>query len=613
MCRAIILAAGSGTRLFPLTSKSHKTLTEINGISILDNMLDVLYACGVTDIVIITGYRDAELQQHIFEKHINKSVKCIYNDKFKTTNNIYSLWLAREFFKDDFLLLEADVFFEKAVIERLCADNKDKNIAAIARYNINLDGTLVSLNSDKSICSFIDPKDQAPDLNRYDYFKTINFYKIKADYATKRVLPALEEKVRSNDLNDYYETIFSDDVHSNQIEFQTVDCTDLKWFEVDNLNDLFIAEFIFKPEQIQLEEIRSLYGGFWRLDMVDHCLLYNFHYPPKKLLNHMAGRLPELLKYYPAGQKNLSNFLAKTLNVKPEYIALGNGSSEFIKILGQNADGLIVIPTPTFDEYINASKAEICPFELNAKNDFDLNIEEFIDFSLSKKAKYSILINPNNPTSRKISKEDISLYISEVQAIGTTVILDESFLDFCEEGEHISFLQDLEDYSNLVIFKSMSKTHGIGGARIGYAASSNIELINFFREKTSIWNMNGLAEEYLRIFSAYDNDFKVACRKVIKDISDFHKLLSSIPEIKAFEPNTNYIFCQLLSKEFSVDDMALDLFLNNRIYVKNCSDKNMNKSQSYFRVSVRTEEDNLAFIEALKASLNRLKKRGKHA
>jgi len=179
------------------------------------------------------------------------------------------------------------------------------------------------------------------------------------------------------------------------------------------------------------------------------------------------------------------------------------------------------------------------------------------------------------------------------------LIIDESFLDFSENSEKSSLEKEISKYPNMAIFKSMSKAYGICGLRIGYMLSANTKFTEAVRSGVHIWNINGFAEEFLRMLPNYKDEFLASCKKVRTDRDRMYHKINSIKGMTVYKPDANYIFCRLPEHVKSAPLIARDLFIKHNMLVKDCVGKSQPDADSYLRIASRTEEENNKLIEAL--------------
>ena len=179
------------------------------------------------------------------------------------------------------------------------------------------------------------------------------------------------------------------------------------------------------------------------------------------------------------------------------------------------------------------------------------------------------------------------------------LIVDESFLDFADKKEQISLEQDIDKYPNMAILKSMSKAYGICGLRIGYLLTANADFAQAVRNGIHIWNINGFAEEFLRILPKYKQEFEDSCEIVKADRDAFYKQLCAIEGMTVFKPDANYIYCRLPDAALSGPEVTKRLFIKYNIYIKDSVGKTQPDADRYIRIASRTQKENNALVDAL--------------
>lgn len=202
--QAIILAAGMGRRLRELTEGNTKCMLEVNGVRLIDRFINKLSSLDLTKIVIVVGYERENLMDYVRQTYPALNVEFVENPVYDRTNNIYSLWLAKDYLmSDDTLLLESDLIFEDGVID--CAlESAYPNIALVAKYEPWMDGTMICKDADDNIVTFI-PKSAFDYADTGLYYKTVNIYKFSREFSSQRYLPFLEAYIKAMGNNEYYE------------------------------------------------------------------------------------------------------------------------------------------------------------------------------------------------------------------------------------------------------------------------------------------------------------------------------------------------------------------------------------------------------------------------
>jgi histidinol-phosphate/aromatic aminotransferase/cobyric acid decarboxylase-like protein len=356
----------------------------------------------------------------------------------------------------------------------------------------------------------------------------------------------------------------------------------------------------YKTQTEKYEYISKQHGGYYRHNFTDHAYLYNLYFPPKAVFTHLKENIQDLVLNYPMAQNALAELIGKIIQQPTERIVVGNGAAEIIKILSGSLAKKIIVPVPSFNEYANAApKGQVVEFPLEFPS-FQLDVDKFAAEAIKVKANMAVVVTPNNPTSLLVPKADLIRLAQKLERHNCMLIIDESFLDFADNKEQISLEQDIEKYPNMAILKSMSKAYGICGLRIGYLLTANLEFATAVRSGIHIWNINGFAEEFLRILPQYKKEFEASCERVKLDRDIFYKNLSEIEGMTVFKPDANYIFCRLPNAALSGPEVTKRLFIEHNIYIKDSAGKTQPDATRYIRIASRTDEENSKLIEALK-------------
>ncbi len=351
------------------------------------------------------------------------------------------------------------------------------------------------------------------------------------------------------------------------------------------------------PEE-QYEHISNQHGGYWRHDFIDHNYLYNLYFPPETFFSHARDNIKQLVLNYPMAQNDLACLVGELIDQPSKRICVGNGAAELIKIIA-GMGRKIIVPVPSFNEYVNAAPVDdVIQFALPQPS-FQLDVEKFAAAAINCKAELAVVVSPNNPTSLLVPREDLLRLTKLLATNNCMLIVDESFIDFARNGGNETLENEIEAHHNLTIFKSMSKAYGICGIRIGYMLTSNSDFLAKVRQGLHIWNINGFAEEFLRLAPQYKARFRESCAQVMADRDLFYKQLGSIPGMTVYPPDANYLFCRLPNNSMSGPDLTKKLFIDHNIYIKHCAGKTMPESHRYLRIASRTQRENLLLVEAL--------------
>lgn len=234
---ALLLAAGTGSRLFPLTQYSPKCLTLVNEKTILERLVMGLKKQGFKRLVIVTGFMENCIREFLGTKSGNMTIEYIYSPLYRTTNNIYSLWMARKIINEPFMLIESDLIFDDSMLDDMIFPDR----IAVAPIQPWMNGTTVTINRSQQVKSFQNGTVSHLDEVRY---KTVNIYSFSLS-TWHSIVERLNLKIASGLVNSYYETVFSDMVADGSLSLKAVPFDNNLWYEIDTIEDLSEAEKLF--------------------------------------------------------------------------------------------------------------------------------------------------------------------------------------------------------------------------------------------------------------------------------------------------------------------------------------------------------------------------------
>ena len=615
--QAIILAAGMGKRLKQLTRNNTKCMVKVGGVPLINRTLRQLDSLDLSRIIIVTGYEGQKLRDHIATLDVKTPVCFIDNPIYDKTNNIYSLALASEYLvAEDTLLLESDIIFEDSVLRCLVEDERE-SLALVAKYESWMDGTCVKLSEHDDIEAMI-PGSKFSFRDTSDYYKTVNLYKFSRSFSATHYVPFLEAYTKALGNNEYYEQVLKVIVMLDNpgIKAKRLDDSQ-KWYEIDDIQDLDIAESLFAEDKDRLPLIQRRYGGYWRYPkMLDFCYLVNCYYPPKKMLEEMKANFDSLVCQYPSGMYVNSLLAGRNFGVRQDQIVPGNGAAELIKLLVEKMDGKMGVIRPTFEEYANRRSKEDVVVMNPADSDFRYGADDIMNFFGNREIKNLVIINPDNPSGNYIPKKDILRLAAWTKERKIRLIVDESFIDFASEetetdGGKISspagagtILDEgiLDENPHMTVVKSISKSYGVPGLRLGIAASGNRYLIASLKKEVAIWNINSLAEIYLQIEEKYRKDYAASLKLLQAERSRFAAELETIPGIRVLPSQANYLMAELTGCSSKwLTEQLLNRF---NILIKDLSSK-IPGDRQFIRIAVRNEEDDTRLTEALREIMAR--------
>ena len=601
--QAIILAAGMGKRLKELTSNATKCMVEVNGEMMIHKTLMHLEKLNLNKIVLVVGYEGQQLMDYVNSLGLKTPVEYVVNDVYDKTNNIYSLYLAKEYLlQDDTLLLESDLVYEEAVIRKL-VDTPYPSLVLVDKFESWMDGTCITVDEDDNITSFVSKREF--DFTKTDeYYKTVNLYKFSKNFSEKYYVPFLEAYCNAMGLNEYYEQVLKVITFLGDLEIKAVKLNGEKWYEIDDMQDLDIAESLLAGKEEKLEKMQKRFGGYWRYPkLIDFCYLVNPYFPNKKLVSEMQTNFERLLGEYPSGMGVNSLIAAKIFGLHASQVIVGNGAAELIKSLMERFTGRLGMAFPTFQEYPNrkAEKDVVPHFVTN--DEFRYTAKDLMDFYEDKDIEVLTLINPDNPSGNYIRREDVLKLSEWCEKKNIRFVVDESFVDFVDEEETTTLLdaEILKANPNLIVVKSISKSYGVPGLRLGVLASSDEELIAEMKKDVAIWNINSFAEFYLQIYEKYAKDYAKAIEKFKQTRAAYIKDLQALSGLRVLPTQANYVLCEVTSGVTS-RKLAEDL-LEENILIKDLSTKKGFDGKNYIRLAVRDEKDNAILVEELKRYL----------
>ena len=595
--QAIILAAGMGKRLKELTRNNTKCMVKVNGETLIERLLHQLDKVNLSRVVIVVGYESRKLIEYINTLGITTPITFVDNLIYDKTNNIYSLYLAKDYMReDDTLLFESDIIFEDRILTGLIEDPRE-TLALVDEYKPWMDGTCLRLDANDRIIDFISGK-KFDFTNTKGCYKTVNIYKFSKHFAEKQYIPFLNAYQEALGVNEYYEQVLRVITMLDEAEIVGKRLNGEKWYEIDDEQDLDIAETLFdKDVEKRVLRLEERYGGYWRFpELIDFCYLVNPYYPPKKMRDEIKASFDVLLTQYPSGMRVNSLLAAKNFGVHRENIVVGNGAAELIKSLMESLKGKIGIIRPTFEEYPNRyEKNEIVAFKPE-NNQFRYSADDLMSFFEDKDISTLVLINPDNPSGNYIDEEGIKKLIDWTAQRGIRFVLDESFLDFADENVTYIDQNILSSNKHLFVVKSISKSYGVPGLRLGVLSSGDADMIGKIKKDVSIWNINSFAEFYMQIQEKYKKDYALAIERFKAERKRFLSALSEIDLIEVIPTQANYFMIKIKDK-YNAEEITNILMDQYGILIKDLSSKVGDK---YIRVAIRNEEDNNKFVAAIK-------------
>lgn len=601
--QAIILAAGLGRRLGDLTKDNTKCMVPVNGIRLIDRLLTQLSGLRLNRVIIVVGYKGRELKDYIGHRYDGKlEIVFAENPIYDKTNNIYSLSIVKEQLQeDDTLLIESDLIFSDRLVSMLL-ENPYPNLALVAKYESWMDGTMVRLDEDQYIVNFIS-KDAFDYADVDSYYKTVNIYKFSREFLQQQYVPFLDAYTKAVGNNEYYENVLRIISLLNSHNMKALPIGHERWYEIDDKQDLDIAEALFADDQDVIRKYYGRYGGFWRFpQMLDFCYLVNPYFPSRRMKDELRSNFDTLLTEYPSGMKVNTLIASKSFGVSEPYIVPGNGAAELIKVLMQNTEGTTGFIRPTFEEYPNRYDKNSQITFVPSNEDYRYTADDLMTFFADKGIATLMLINPDNPSGNFIPKTDVLRLAHWCEDRNIRLVVDESFVDFSVDYATNSLLSDdiLEACPHMAVMKSISKSFGVPGLRLGILASADKDLVARIKKEVSIWNLNSFAEFFMQIYNKHEKDYRKACEKFVAERDSFESQLRTVPFLRVMPSQANYFLCEVLPP-YTATEIVIYMLRQHNILTRDCSQKpGLDPDRQYMRIAVRSHEDNTRLVEALR-------------
>ena len=615
-----------GRRLGELTKENTKCMVPVNGVPLIDRLLGQLSQLSLNRVIIVVGYKGQKLIDYIGHRYDDRlKIEFAENPIYDKTNNIYSLSIVKQQLQeDDTLLIESDLIFSDRLFPMILEDPYP-NLALVAKYESWMDGTMVRLDEDRHIVNFIS-KEAFDYADADSYYKTVNIYKFSREFLQQKYVPFLDAYTKAVGNNEYYENVLRIISMLDSHNMKALPIGRERWYEIDDKQDLDIAEAIFADDQDVLRKYYGRYGGFWRFpQMLDFCYLVNPFFPSKRMKDELRSNFDTLLTEYPSGMKVNTLIASKCFGVSESYIIPGNGAAELIKVLMEDPGNLspLTIPEqssptrslshlsplkigfirPTFEEYPNRYEKDAQVTFVPQNEDYRYTADDLMAFFGDKDIRQLMLINPDNPSGNFIPKADVLRLAAWCEERNIRLVVDESFVDFSKDYATNSLLSDelLEAYPHMAVMKSISKSFGVPGLRLGILASADKELIARMKKKVSIWNINAFAEFFMQIYNKHEKDYQKACDKFVAERDDFEQQLRTIPFLRVMPSQANYFLCEVLPP-YTASGIVVYMLRQHNILTRDCSLKpGLNPDKQYMRIAVRNHEDNTRLIEAFRS------------
>ncbi|MGA5124535.1 pyridoxal phosphate-dependent aminotransferase [Streptomyces pseudogriseolus] len=372
----------------------------------------------------------------------------------------------------------------------------------------------------------------------------------------------------------------------------------------DNVTSLFRSTAAHSPSMAALTRESDGAGP------VDFCIPCNPYFPTPAMFEEMAARLRDIVTYYPSSADTITAELCSLLELPPQCVAMGNGSTELITWI----DHLLVreslaVPVPTFgrwtDQPMETGK-RVDMFPLQESSGFALDLAQYAEFIRARGTRVAVICNPNNPDGGFLHKHAVVQFMDAMADLDL-VVIDESFLEFADAENEPSVVQEAMLRPNVIVLRSLGKNFGLHGIRFGYLVA-NPALAGRVRSMLPKWNLNSFAEHVVFMLKEHGAEYAQSLHQVRRDRMDMSGQLSSLPGLTVYPSQGNFLFVRLpVGAEGTV--VRDRLLTEHRILVRECGNK-IGSSSRFLRLVVRPQVDVRRLVTGLEQVLYGTSRRG---
>ncbi|KND45058.1 pyridoxal phosphate-dependent aminotransferase [Streptomyces stelliscabiei] len=366
----------------------------------------------------------------------------------------------------------------------------------------------------------------------------------------------------------------------------------------DNVTSLFRSTAAHSPSMAALTR-----EGGDGVGPVDFCIPCNPYFPTPAMFDDMASRLRDIITYYPSSADTITAELCNLLQLPPQCVAMGNGSTELITWL----DHLMVreslaVPVPTFgrwtDQPMETGK-RVDMFPLQESSGFALDLAQYAEFIRARGTRVAVICNPNNPDGGFLHRHALVQFMDAMADLDL-IVIDESFLEFADAESEPSTVQDAVMRPNVVVLRSLGKNFGLHGIRFGYLVA-NPALAGKVRSMLPKWNLNSFAEHVVFMLKNHGPEYMESLHQVRRDRLDMARQLSALPGLTVYPSQGNFLFVRLpVGAEGTV--VRDRLLTEHRVLVRECGNK-VGSSSRFLRLVVRPQVDVRRLVSGLESVL----------
>lgn len=601
--QALVLADANNNGLKYLSRDNPDCMILIDGVSLIERMLRQLdQNKNIERIILIVGNNNDVLIETVKKANIKTEIIIIENRAANKTGSIYSVILAKDYLTDDTIVLNSQLIMDDSFLS-IALENPEENSVFVDTHKSWMTGKYVSVDDNGQILSI----DLKSTWNHEKSCQMIGVCYFTCEFIKKVFIPVLETMIGVLSLKLTYYDPLNAIITSNAVMIKAKKISGIRWHEIHTAEDVNQVSILFsKNKEIIVDEMLGSWGGYWRYpDYLDYFYLVTPYYPPRELVEELQGNFKDLLEQYPSGMKVNADLAASMFGISPKNIIIGNGAAELIKSMMGFIKGKTGFIRPTFDEYPNRYTAIDAVNYTVKSEDFSYNAYDIMDYFENIKISNLVLVNPDNPSGNYIPKNDMISIILWAKNKGIKVIIDESFVDFSDELNSSLIDQDiLNTYPNLYVIKSVSKSYGVPGLRLGVLASGDEKMIARMKKDVSIWNINSFAEFYMQIFDKYRDDYNKALETFRKERSRFKSMLEEIDNVRVIPSQANYFMLELLNG-IDAEELKRKMLIEKNVFIKTLSKKIKGKRQ-FLRIAIRNEMDNDLFVQKFATTISEM-------
>jgi histidinol-phosphate/aromatic aminotransferase/cobyric acid decarboxylase-like protein len=335
-------------------------------------------------------------------------------------------------------------------------------------------------------------------------------------------------------------------------------------------------------------------------DLADFCIPCNPYFPTDAMFGELERNLRTILKFYPSDAGTITAQLAHVLRLNPSTISLANGSTELITWIDRLlVDSSIAVPIPTFgrwtDQPLETGK-RVDMFLLKEANNFELRVDEYVEFIKRRGSRVAVLCNPNNPDGGYLPRREVIRFMDALEDLDL-VVIDESFIDFVEAEMNPSVAAEAVVRPNVIVLKSLGKNFGLHGIRFGYQVS-NPALTRKLSGALPKWNLNSLAETVIFMLAGHRAEYEDSLKKLALDRFMMNSQLAQFPELTVFPSQANFLLVKLPG---AVDGAELCDYLlaEHHLLVRQCGNK-IGMTSQFMRFGVRPDTEVDRLVEGLR-------------